>query len=720
MMETVRIRLEFEDKEGILSKSQKSEGLERCWLLLKPQLHKTIADITAYILYTFQLHPSCPHGLLLYMDGFVLPTFESTAILKDKDVISVRKKGVTLSLGGNNAINLVAELEAVEKQPLNTGALLLANEEFEKETGGYQSDEPEDESEEEDGKEDEAINASEEEEEEELLEETLNNSLQKNETLKKRKAPEKLQGSKKKRRQSEAQVSIENAVPAEHIENSCQDGVLATKESAHNQEKVSELKKKNNNYNAELGGGNIAISSNLTSDQTQKNGKEIEEAAGGTQKLPSRSARRKKAKRRWIREMATIQKKDSISEPKELQNWKKKPTRAEVNKYDSWKQKPAKSDAKENDGQPKGLLYWKQWSGKGTSNDKKKHQEVNQNGRVSEQSNQNGTVSEQSNQKKDTDDEVVPVVIRPGHIRFESPEKVTEETVIWSSNTCNADQTVTKNKVSEGPFQWNGITSKKKGQKWGTDKYSLSQRNNYRDIHSEHPVTSSIPKEMHLSGHIDFDKLTPLSDFPKVGDVIAYRLLELSSNWTPELSFFRVGRVSWCCSKSVKLILMPVPGYPIISKNSDEDEPDQQAENSLYKEDGSLEIDFSTLVDVRVVNDGNEGPPEVTTAEVNGGLAATENATLSVPSSNNDKESHAPNPGTGEGNSGKQANASGIENGGNIWQQLSEALNAKKDELSKRNTCDKASSGKSSWSYRALKGSALGPTMAFLRSNNKL
>ena len=61
-----------------------------------------------------------------------------------------------------------------------------------------------------------------------------------------------------------------------------------------------------------------------------------------------------------------------------------------------------------------------------------------------------------------------------------------------------------------------------------------------------------------------------------------------------------------------------------------------------------------------------------------------------------------------------------IENGGNIWEQLSEALNAKKEELSQGNSWDKASSGKSSWSYRALKGSALGPTMALLRSKNKL
>lgn len=698
-METTRLRLEFTDKEGILSQSQKSEGLQRCWLLLKPHHHKTIADLAAYILHAFQLQPSCPHGLLLYMDGYVLPGFESTTILKDKDVISVRKKGITLAIQGTNPINLAAEMEAVEKQPVTTGALLLANEEFEKETGGYQSDEPEDESEGEEGDDKEEARDVTEEAEDEVVEEQLENSLhnplQENATSKKRKAPEKLQGSKKKKLRAKCQCRIDNAGPAEQIENCQQDCVHAAKESTHKQKMVPEIKKKNESDIAEQGDGNIVASPNMkSSDPTQKNGVEIEKVSGGTKKLPSRSARRKKAKRRWIREMAKIQKKDTISQPKEIQNWKKKPVRAEVKKYNNWKQRPAKPEGKEDDGQPKGLLYWKQWSGKDTNTDKRKHGEATQ----------NGSASEQSNQKKSLDDEVVPIVIRPGHIRFEPLEN---------------DQAEAQNQVLEESFQWNGITSKRKGQKWGTEKNSFSRRNDYNNINRERPVTLSAPKDVHLNGPIDFEKLPLLSYMPKVGDVIAYRLLELSSTWTPEISPFRVGYVSWCSSKSDKLILMPVPGYPVTTKNADE-EPDKQPDDSLYKEDGSLEIGFATLIDVRVVKDGHEGSTEAVTGEANGGPAATENATVSDPPANKEKQIVAPAPGSGEANCGKQTGASGSENGGNIWEQLSEALNAKKEELSQGNSWDKASSGKSSWSYRALKGSALGPTMALLRSKNKL
>lgn len=55
------------------------------------------------------------------------------------------------------------------------------------------------------------------------------------------------------------------------------------------------------------------------------------------------------------------------------------------------------------------------------------------------------------------------------------------------------------------------------------------------------------------------------------------------------------------------------------------------------------------------------------------------------------------------------------------WDEISEALSAKKVELSKNNGWNQEeSSGRKSWSYRALRGSALGPTMALLRSQKEL
>lgn len=55
------------------------------------------------------------------------------------------------------------------------------------------------------------------------------------------------------------------------------------------------------------------------------------------------------------------------------------------------------------------------------------------------------------------------------------------------------------------------------------------------------------------------------------------------------------------------------------------------------------------------------------------------------------------------------------------WDEISDALSAKKAELSKDDGLNQEeSSGWRSWSYRALRGSALGPTMALLRAQNEL
>lgn len=61
-----------------------------------------------------------------------------------------------------------------------------------------------------------------------------------------------------------------------------------------------------------------------------------------------------------------------------------------------------------------------------------------------------------------------------------------------------------------------------------------------------------------------------------------------------------------------------------------------------------------------------------------------------------------------------------VENGDDLWEQLNEALSAKKAELSQESSWGKPKPVSSTWSYRALKGSAMGPTMALLRSKNKL
>ncbi|KAF4394826.1 hypothetical protein F8388_015732 [Cannabis sativa] len=88
--------------------------------------------------------------------------------------------------------------------------------------------------------------------------------------------------------------------------------------------------------------------------------------------------------------------------------------------------------------------------------------------------------------------------------------------------------------------QWNGITSKKKGQQWGKEKTDFHKRN---DLKKENPGCSDMlvneeeekedQEKTTVDVPIDFDKLKPCSTLPQVGNTVAYRLVELSASWTP-------------------------------------------------------------------------------------------------------------------------------------------------------------------------------------------
>ncbi|GJR66562.1 coilin-like protein isoform X1 [Tanacetum coccineum] len=84
----------------------------------------------------------------------------------------------------------------------------------------------------------------------------------------------------------------------------------------------------------------------------------------------------------------------------------------------------------------------------------------------------------------------------------------------------------------------------------------------------------------------DFEKL-PLYNSPKEGDVIAYRVLELTSFWTPELTSFGYASTTMTVRKVSHydgniVVLMSVPEYPIVLDKMYEDTLD----DSLYKDDG--------------------------------------------------------------------------------------------------------------------------------------
>lgn len=56
-----------------------------------------------------------------------------------------------------------------------------------------------------------------------------------------------------------------------------------------------------------------------------------------------------------------------------------------------------------------------------------------------------------------------------------------------------------------------------------------------------------------------------------------------------------------------------------------------------------------------------------------------------------------------------------------MWEEISQALDTKKAQLSQEDGWSREESSlKNGWSYRALRGSALGPTMARLRAQNGL
>ncbi|XP_038994060.1 coilin-like isoform X1 [Hibiscus syriacus] len=620
-MGTCRLRLVFEDP-NILSKSQKKQDLKRSWFLLKPQ-HQTIFDLTSDLIDIFDLRESCPNGLILYMDGFALPPFESICILKDKDIVSVKKKGrkSTEIIKSVNDFNLLEESEFVERFDVNNGGKLLANEEIDKETGGYESESEED--------------------ERELV--PLENQAQvestpmENMVSKKRKSRDKLPSSRKKK--NKLACSEKSPVSGD-------DGIdirPKKRKRSHKQKVVEKDKPIDIQGEPENASGPEIVESiddqtNLgrssQPQNTSKGGDGEPMTTAEVKKLPSRSARRKKAKRRWLREQAKIEKEKLHGKDDQ------------------------QSPEKEN------LKFSKDY--------------------------------QQPISKNVVEDNVVPVVVRPGHIRFEPLE---EE---------DAEQAVQQSQIPVKIFQWNGITSKKKGQKWGMEKTPRVRRNDnsFSQVSSE--MEEDDNENATVTDGMDFDKFTTYSSSPKEGDLVAYRLIELSSTWTPELCSYRVGEISHYNAESNTIKLTPVPGYPNASEKRIDQEASELPDTSLYGEDGSLEIDYSSLIDVRLVKRGNSNTTNTIADGSNENCAHDQDALTIQPNGSKEAATFSAAP-----------TAQAANGAVNVWDEINEALTAKKAELSKEDGWSGAdNSGRSGWSYRALRRSALGPTVAFLRAQN--
>ncbi|XP_028212021.1 coilin-like isoform X1 [Glycine soja] len=641
MAETVRLRVVFEDR-GMLSKSKKKQGLKRCWFLLKPQ-HTTISDVASHLLNTFRLHRTCPHGIVLSMDGFVLPSFEFTCILKDKDIVCVKRKG-SVSTDDKSAMLRPAtcENQAIELQKLLTIEGLQEEESGAEETMSQKDDDDQ-------------------------LEDAVyvESKSDGNVVFKKRKASKKLKSpSQKKIKLSTAENLLvtpkvhekENGSSEGHEEeNGSFDGYIH-----HQLSLVKKDKKKSSNLSSQPNkSSNLNKQKNDKSDPTSDETRFVQpQDESETKKLPSRSARRKKAKRRWLRELKLEKEKE------------------------------------------KGQLHQTPVLEKGGQ-----ELPINDNNCVV------SDVHQQPDEESEEEDDIAPVEIRPGHIRFEPLKK-------------DQDQAVPQNQFPVETFQWNGITNKKKGQKWGKERMPVRKQDGYEDSGQDCPTVQNAEKEQ-TSNVIDFDKLKHYTSLPKEGDVIAYRLIELTASWTPELSSFRVGKISRYDAKSNRIWLEPVLEYPFdFKKKIDEDASSVQYDPSPYQEDGSLEIEYTLLADVRMVK---HGIPDLKSDALVNPTKATNDIT------NEKLAAKAINGSTGEKLAGDQTTVGSChperghitakENGEvNVWDKINEALKAKKAKLLQEDCWSRGgeSSSTRSWSHRAMRCSALGPTMALLRSNNGL
>jgi hypothetical protein len=65
-------------------------------------------------------------------------------------------------------------------------------------------------------------------------------------------------------------------------------------------------------------------------------------------------------------------------------------------------------------------------------------------------------------------------------------------------------------------LQWHGITSKKKGQKWGIEKVASYKRNEWTSSNQESSEMLAAEIETIANNPMDFDKLTPYTSVPKV------------------------------------------------------------------------------------------------------------------------------------------------------------------------------------------------------------
>ncbi|XP_078158119.1 sphere organelles protein-like protein isoform X2 [Carex rostrata] len=663
----MRIQVVF-DEGRLLSKEQ--QWLRRCWFSIKPEM-ATVADLASDLFRRFHLQRSCPDGIILKMDGAVIPPFESTSFFRKKDIVRVLKrtcKKKELITRGDD-MEQIHRGEIVEKEtvPFSNGMLIESRESIEMR----------------------------------IMNSGLTTHLDEMGSKRKHKEIEESYSSKKKKPKLTTiqKPLVINGISYKETE---EEPNQQSFQRARTPEQI--LHEKANPSDVDEASPMVVLATdnaNVSNDTSQiipERNKQLEEncntntckpdSGNLTKKFPSRSARRRYAQRLIKKEM------------------------------------------------------------------KKQAAEKMQNAVLLNGTNELATENHVAPAQEPivTSNSVVARVDRPGHIRFESEGEDDDDDDAGPSNV----------QLKEPPmksFQWNGIANKVMGQKWGQGfyKHNASRYNsassNWLDATNEDSFTNEKVTEKITSDkgkaiieELNFESLPPLTRSPKEGDLIVYRVVELSSTWCPDLSPFRVGEVKVYDLMSNRIILAPLPEYPIFPDNEgddanegEEDAP-YQDNLSLYKEDGSLEIEFASLVDVRLlrVNGSVSQSASSVSRKTNSNRAAMKKDKFIVNRSEMELGNSAVDvvePTRTHGSQDVEKNLFSNNNRDFAVQNDAEEPILEPTGTEPNSNWELANGGNTqshengwgtwapntstpSWSYRALRGSALGPTVALLRGNN--
>uniref|UniRef100_A0A0E0MLG5 Uncharacterized protein n=1 Tax=Oryza punctata TaxID=4537 RepID=A0A0E0MLG5_ORYPU len=642
--QAVRLRLVF-DNQRLLRRSQRESGLRRCWLLLPPDL-STVSDLAAHIAARFRLRRSCPSCVILSIDGFVLPPFESTCIFRDNDIIRVKQK-TSKKIAQHNDVHCIEGPEIVEKRPLPTDDEMLAIE--------YERDD--------DSNQQEGVQYN----HQNVVNATSHFNTRNDDITLKRKCQDGERGSpgtsKKKK------LKVTNTV--KHIGCSNEDKAHQDQDCSGSKKlksrRIDDAKKvMQAEADVTLEKEQISERDNQTKLNSETKGDDCNTQSNI--KKVSRSARRKKLKRQ-LRQKAKEQ-------LKEKEHCQEQPTVADC---------PSSNN--------RDLL-------------------------LSPSSNQNNSSlpfvrHEADEEESDTSDDIVPVVVRPGHIRFESAGGESDKSPVKEIQTT---------------FQWSGTTSKKKGQKWGMDNsnkkssdISYHGRITGTDTEVNHHVAGNsktndsdfglasnqkVGESSHVgsasekiaaekgkssSEPLDFESLYPLTRLPKVGKVLIYDPI------------------------SLRIILLPVPEYPFTAgEKNREDESEMLVDMSPYKEDGSLEIEYSSLLDVRLLKDTDSVQPAVSTPLTETGIKGGSHVQKPANLDNLKGKIHSEK----LPNNTKDPEATQETTQNKVWEENGEVANDEPAVQENGWGTWTPNASTSAWSYRALRSSALGPTLAHLRGKN--